>query len=96
MSNPEAQAIMTLLVTSKMELTKKIDWHLKFFFPKFHATGVWHPLLMKLILAAEMGRDLDKEIQLPEIGKLLNKEHPTFRDVLVFFQVTQYLIQENN
>ena len=91
MPSEKALAMMQRIADSNMELTQKIECHLRIFFPKFAATGIWHSVIMKLVLAVELGRDLDQEIQLPELGKLLNKEHPTFRDVLVFFQVTQYM-----
>ena len=91
MPSEKALAMMQRIADSNLELTQKIDCHLRIFFPKFAAAGIWHSVIMKLVLAVELGRDLNQEIEIPDLATLLNKEHPTMQDILEFFQVTQYI-----
>jgi hypothetical protein len=81
--------LIGLVANSPMDLKDKLEWHKKLFAKEFQ-TEVWVRIWSNLIMAAELGKDLDEPFNDLSATLLTGKPNATARDLILTFHLEAF------
>jgi hypothetical protein len=85
-----ADFLIGLVANSPMDLKDKLEWHKKLFAKDFQ-TEVWVRIWSNLIMAAELGKDLDEPFTDDQAASLITgKPNATARDLILTFHLEAF------
>ena len=84
-----ADFLIGLIANSPMDLKDKLEWHKKLFAKEFQ-TETWLRIWTNLILAAEMGKNLDEPFDDDAAVLITGKENATARDLILTFHLEAF------